>query len=276
MVTPFARPIPASGELLPVVGLGTWQTFDVGRRPEERAPLENVLAGFVEAGGRLVDSSPMYGRAEEVAGDLAARLDLRQRLFVATKVWTTGRQEGIAQMEASMQKLRSPRIDLMQVHNLVDVRTHLETLRAWKGDGRVRYIGITHYTAGSHDAVADLLAREPVDFVQINYSALERNAEARILPTAIDRGIAVLANRPFMEGQLLRRLARRPLPAWAGEIGCESWAELLLKFVVSHPAVTCVIPATSDAAHLRANMRAAHGPLPGEEMRERIVREVGS
>ncbi|HEY8370067.1 MAG TPA: aldo/keto reductase [Thermodesulfobacteriota bacterium] len=270
----LTRRIPSSGEMLPVIGLGTWQTFDVGQSPAERAPLEEVLAAFAAMGGTLVDSSPMYGRAEEVVGDLAARLGLHQSLFFATKVWTSGKAAGIRQMETSMRRLRVERIDLMQVHNLVDVATHLDTLREWKRQGRVRYIGVTHYTAGAHDDVARIVAAEPIDFVQINYSVGEREAERRLLPLCLDRGVAVIANRPFAGGNLFRRLRSRPLPSWAAEIGCESWAQLLLKFVVSHPAITCAIPATSRVAHLRDNMRAGYGPLPDEAQRMKIAQEA--
>jgi diketogulonate reductase-like aldo/keto reductase len=270
----LTRPIPSTGATIPVVGLGTWQTFDVGPGSAERAPLAEVLAAFVELGGQLVDSSPMYGRSEEVVGDLAAQLGLRAKLFIATKVWTSGRMAGIRQMEESMRKLRVTRIDLMQVHNLVDVDTHLDTLQGWKRDGSVRYVGVTHYTAGSHEAVARLVASRPVDFVQINYSVGEREAERRLLPLAQARGAAVIANRPFAGGDLFRRLRSRPLPAWAAEIDCDSWAQVLLKFVVSHPAITCAIPATSQAAHLRDNMKAAHGRLPDGKLRARIVAEA--
>ncbi|MBN9463998.1 MAG: aldo/keto reductase [Burkholderiales bacterium] len=271
LASPLARPIPSSGEALPVIGLGTWQTFDVGPSPAQRAPLADVLRSFLELGGRLVDSSPMYGRSEEVVGELTAGLGARERLFVATKVWTEGARAGIAQMEDSMRKLRADPIDLMQVHNLVDVDTHLDTLRDWKQAGRVRYVGVTHYTAGAHQAVARLIAMRPVDFVQINYSVGEREAERRLLPLARERRVAVIVNRPFGGGGLLGRLRSRPLPAWAAEIGCTSWAQLLLKFVISHPAVTCAIPATSRVAHLRDNMAAGRGSLPDEGLRARIA-----
>ena len=266
-----ARAIPSTGERLPVIGLGTWQTFDVGTGAAARAPLEDVLSAFVELGGKLIDSSPMYGASETVAGDIAAKLALRAKLFVATKVWTSGRAKGIAQMEDSMRKLRADPIDLMQVHNLVDVETHLATLAEWKRAGRVRYVGVTHYTAGSHDDVARTIAAHPVDFIQINYSVGERDAERRLLPLARERGIAVIANRPFAGGNLFQRVRSKPLPEWAREIECDSWAQLLLKFVVSHPAVTCAIPATSRVAHLRDNMRAGYGRMPDERMRARIA-----
>ena len=270
----LTRAIPASGETVPVIGLGTWQTFDVGPAPRDRAPLEAVLREFAALGGRLIDSSPMYGRAEEVAGDLMTRLALREKLFVATKVWTSGRQAGVDQMNASLRKLRADPIDLLQVHNLVDVATHLDTLRGWKRDRRVRYLGVTHYTASGAAAIARLLESEAVDFVQINYSVAEREAEQRLLPLARDRGIAVIANRPFATGALLRQLRSRPLPPWAAELGCTTWAQLLLKFVVSHPAITCAIPATASVEHLRENMAAGIGPMPDEPMRARIAAEA--
>lgn len=270
----LTRRIPSSGETVAVIGLGTWQTFDVGPTPAERTPLQEVLGTFVALGGKVVDSSPMYGRSEEVVGDLAAKLGLRSKLFVATKVWTSGKTSGIEQMEASMRKLRTGVIDLMQVHNLVDACTHLDTLREWKHEGRVRYLGVTHYTAGSHDDVARVIADQPLDFVQINYSVGEREAARRLLPLALERGVAVIANRPFAGGELFRRLRSRAVPAWAAEIECDSWPQLLLKFVVSHPAITCAIPATSKVAHLRDNMKAGYGRLPDEELRARIAAEA--
>ena len=270
----LTRKIPSSGEALPVIGLGTWQTFDVGNSAAERAPLEEVLAAFVAGGGKVLDSSPMYGKSETVAGEIAQKLGLRAKLFVATKVWTSGKAAGIAQMEDSMQKLRAQPIDLLQVHNLVDVGTHLDTLRQWKKEGRVRYLGITHYTASGHDAVAKVIASQPIDFVQINYSVGEREAERRLLPLAQERGVAVIANRPFAGGELFSQLRKKPLPDWAAEIDCESWAQVLLKFVVSHPAMTCAIPATSKLAHLRDNMRAGYGRLPDEKLRARIAAEA--
>ena len=271
----LTRSIPSTGEQIPAVGLGTWQTFDVGQRRGDRARLEQVLQAFTAFGGTVVDSSPMYGTAEEVVGDLAAALRLRPKLFLATKVWTSGKRAGIEQMNASLKKLRTEAIDLMQVHNLVDVHTHLDTLRGWKQDGLVRYVGITHYAASSHEAVARLIASEPLDFVQINYSAAEPEAETRVLPIASDRRVAVIANRPFAEGRLLRRLASTPLPSWAGDIGAESWAQILLKFVLSHPAITCVIPATSSATHLADNLKAGDGPWPDAALRKRIVADAG-
>lgn len=271
--TMLTRPIPSSKERLPVIGLGTWQTFDVPDAESARKPLAEVLSLFVQLGGRVVDSSPMYGRSETVLGDLASSLGIRDRLFVATKVWTSGRSQGIAQMEDSERKLRG-RVDLMQVHNLLDAGTHLETLRRWKAEGRVRYVGVTHYTASAYPAVEEQIRRGGLDFVQINYSLAEREAENRVLPLAADRGVAVLVNRPFGAGSLFRETRGKPLPPFAKELGAASWAELFLKFVVSHPAVTCAIPATSKADHLRQNMNAGRGPMPDEAMRKRIAAAV--
>jgi diketogulonate reductase-like aldo/keto reductase len=261
----------AGGEELPVIGLGTWQTFDVGPGASERAPLAEVLRSFVALGGKLVDSSPMYGRAEQVIGELSAELGLEGKLFLATKVWTRGKASGVAQMEDSLRKLGTARLDLMQVHNLLDVEAHLATLAEWKKAGRVRHVGITHYTASQHDEVSRVLEKHPVDFVQINYSVAEREAERRLLPLARERGVAVIANRPFAGGELFARVRQRPLPAWAAEIDCQSWAQLLLKFIVSHPAITCAIPATAKLHHLRDNMQAGHGRLPDEALRQRIA-----
>ncbi len=266
----LTRPIPSSGERLPAVGLGTWRTFDVGPTPAERTPLRDVLARFVALGGRVIDSSPMYGAAEAVAGDLAAELGLHASLFVATKVWTSGREAGIAQMERSLRQLRVPRLDLMQVHNLVDWRTHLRTLREWKQAGRIRYVGITHYTASAYGELEQVLRSEPLDFVQVNYSLAERDAERRVLPLAHERGIAVLVNRPFAEGAVFQRVRGQALPPWAADAGAHSWAQFFLKWILAHPAVTCVIPATSRPQHLEDNMKAGLGPLPDAATRERM------
>jgi len=262
--------IPSSGETVPFVGLGTWQTFDVADAAA-RGPIRNVLRRFVELGGRVVDSSPMYGAAEAAVGDLAAELGVRDTLFVATKVWTSGRAAGIAQMERSLQRLRGKRLDLMQVHNLVDASTHLRTLREWKAAGRVRYVGVTHYTASAYDELERVMRSEPLDFVQLNYSLAEREAEARLLPLARDRRIAVLVNRPFAEGALFSRVRGRAVPAWAADFDCQSWAQLFLKWILAHPAVTCVIPATSRPEHLEDNMKAGVGRLPDAAARERIA-----
>lgn len=267
----LARPIPSSGETIPAIGLGTWRTFDVGTGAGGRAPLRDVLRKFIELGGRVLDSSPMYGTAESVAGDLAAELKLADKLFWATKVWTNGQAAGARQMEQSLTRMRVKRLDLMQIHNLLDWGTHLRTLREWKQAGRVRYIGVTHYTAGAYDELERVLRAEPLDFVQLNYSLGERDADRRILPLARDRGLAVLANRPFAEGGLFQRVRTTPLPPWAADMGCESWAQFFLKWVLGHPAVTCVIPATSRVTHLEDNMKAGTGPLPDAATREKMT-----
>lgn len=269
------RTIPSSGEQLPAIGLGTWQVFDVGTDKASRAPLSEVLETLWNAGGSVVDSSPMYGRAEGVAGDLIAAANARDKTFIATKVWTRGRVDGIAQMERSMQLMKTGKtIDLMQVHNLVDYKTHLDTLRGWKADGRVRYIGVTHYTPSAFDDLAAVLRSEKLDFVQLNYAVDDRAAEKVLLPLAADKGIAVLVNRPFGGGGALRRLKGKPLPDFAAQIGATSWAQLLLKFILAHPAVTCAIPGTSKPSHMADNVKAAMGSLPDAALRERIASAV--
>jgi diketogulonate reductase-like aldo/keto reductase len=264
------RSIPRTGELIPVIGMGTWRTFDV--TPGEYPPRTAVLRRFVELGGRVVDSSPMYGKAETAVGVLTTELAAASGLFIATKVWTTGRAESIRQMEESFRRLRVTTMDLMQVHNLVDVETHLETLKEWKAAGKVRYVGVTHWTVESHRLLEPFLRRADIDFVQFNYSLAVRDAEARLLPMAAEHGVATLINRPFENGNLFRDVARRPLPDVASALQCRSWAQLFLKYVSSHPAVTCIIPATANVAHLEENMLAARDPLPDEEMRRAIVR----
>jgi aryl-alcohol dehydrogenase-like predicted oxidoreductase len=260
------RPIPRTGEQLPAIGMGTWRTFDVGEG--DRAPLREVLRRLFDAGGRVIDSSPMYGRAEQVVGEL---LPPSPRPFFATKVWTSGRDAGIRQMRQSIKLLRTDRIDLMQIHNLVDWRTHLATLRAWKDEGRIRYLGVTHYTPAAHDQLEAVMRAEKLDFVQLNYALDDRAAERRLLPLAAERGIAVIVNQPFGSGALLRRLSGRPLPAWATDIGATSWAQLLLKFVLSHPAVTCVIPGTGKPEHMKDNVQAGFGAVPDRAFWSRVA-----
>lgn len=267
----ITRAIPSSGERLPVIGLGTWQTFDIGESETERVPLEDVLRSFVKLRGGVIDSSPMYGRSEQVIGDLATKLKLHDSLFLATKVWTRGKQAGIGSMERSFARLQTKRIDLMQVHNLVDAETQLATMREWKVQGRLRYLGVTHYEASAFPEVAKILAREKLDFIQINYSIMEREAEEKILPLAQERGVAVIVNRPFSAGDLFSRVRGKPLPDFAGEFGCTSWAQFFLKWIVAHPAVTCTIPATNNVRHLEDNMRAGAGRLPDTKLRQRMI-----
>ncbi|MFN2542162.1 MAG: aldo/keto reductase [Chthoniobacterales bacterium] len=270
------RSIPSSGEKLPVIGLGSWQVFDVDLTVENEKQLGAVLASFVKLGGRVIDSSPMYGRSEEVIGTLAANLGLGDKLFFATKVWTHGKQAGIESMERSTARFRTKRIDLMQVHNLLDLDTQLATMREWKAQGRFRYIGITHSSTGAHPEVEKVLRREKLDFLQINYSIMERGAETRLLPLAQDRQVAVLANRPFGGGNLFSRVRSKPLPEWTAQFDCRSWAQFFLKWIVAHPAVTCAIPATGNPQHLEDNMRGGFGRLPDEKMRARMVQLAGS
>src|SRR5687768_16136652 len=265
------RSIPRSKEPLPAVGIGTWQTFDVGPKAPERAELAAVLRRFAALGGRVLDSSPMYGQAERAVGDLTAELGLREKLFFATKVWTSGRDAGIRQMEDSLRLMRTERLDLMQVHNLLDVETHAKTLKEWKSAGRIRYAGITHYHAGAHAELERLLKSRDWDFAQFNYSLAEPEAEARLLPACAELGVAVIVNRPFAEGALFRRVKGKELPSWAAEIGCKSWAQYFLKWILSHPAVTCAIPGTRRVAHLEDNLQAAAGRLPDAAMRRRMA-----
>ena len=267
---PLARRVPKTGEGIPAVGLGTWQVFDVASDAKEKAQARETLKVFVELGGRVIDSSPMYGSSESVTGELAAALGVKGRLFVATKVWTSGSQAGIRQMEDSMRKLRVERLDLMQVHNLVDAPTHLATLREWKSAGRIRYLGVTHYHAGAHADLEKIIRPGDVDFVQVNYSLAEPEADRRLLAAAADSRTAVIVNRPFAEGSMFRRVRDKPLPAWAQEIGCTSWAQFFLKWIIAHPAVTCAIPGTRNPRHVADNLGAASGPLPDEAMRRRM------
>jgi diketogulonate reductase-like aldo/keto reductase len=269
------RRIPSTDEMLPVIGCGTWQTFDVGASAEERQPLRDVVCKLLEGGGAVIDSSPMYGRSEAVTGDLVSELGARDRTFLATKVWTRGRDAGIAQMSRSLDLLKTPRLDLLQIHNLLDWKTHLATLRDWKASGRVRYVGITHYSGTAHADLEAIMRTEAIDFVQFNYALNDRAAERKLLPLAAERGIAVLINRPFGQGSLLRSLSRHSLPDFAAEIGCESWAELALKYLIANEAVTCVVPATRDVAHMARNIRAASDSIPDREMRRRIVAAAG-
>ena len=264
------RPIPRSGEMLPVIGLGTWRGFDIGRGRDERQARREILESLFAAGGAVIDSSPMYGRAEAVVGDLLDSMGARDRAFVATKVWTTGEHRGIDQMARSMALMRADPIDLIQIHNLVDLSTQLRTLQAWQEQGRVRYVGITHYTVSAFDELARIMRLETIDFVQLPLSIGMPQAEEHLLPLAADRGIAVLVNRPFEGGSLFRETRRRDLPALARELGCESWSQYFLNYVVSHPAVTCVIPGTGNPGRARDAFAAADGRLASAEERVRM------
>jgi len=268
----LTRTIPSSGEALPVIGLGTYKGFDAGSGSKERVALGDVLLTLFSQGGSVLDSSPMYGRAEGVVGELLTSQHARELAFVATKVWTQGRSSGIEQMNRSMNLLRCSQIDLMQIHNLVDWRTHLATLRAWKEEGRIRYLGITHYSSSAYTEMEKIMRAEPLDFVQLNYSLDDREAERRLLPLAAERRIAVLANLPFGAGRLFRTLRGKPVPPWMQEAGCDTWSQALLKFTLAHNAVTCVIPGTGNANHMAENCRAGEGPM----LDESVVRKLTS
>lgn len=272
----LTRKIPSSGELLPAIGLGTWQTFDVGNAAAEREPLKEVLKTLLGKGGSVVDSSPMYGSSEKVVGDLSTELNLNTKLFIATKVWTNGKDEGIAQMNRSFSLLQRKQMDLMQIHNLVDWQIHLKTLRDWKEQGRIRYLGITHYTESAYSTIEDILKNNPVDFLQINYSMLSRTAEERLFPLAKEKGVAIVINQPFEEGALFQRVKGKTLPAWASDFDCGSWGQFFLKFILSNSAVTCVIPGTSKPHHMADNAGAAFGKLPDENQRQQMIRFINS
>ena len=267
----LTRMIPVSGEELPVIGLGTWIQFDVGASPQERQPLTEVLTQMAAHGGRVIDSSPMYGRAEAVVGDLTSQLPIADQFFYATKVWVQGKDSGVQQISASFQKLRRHTIDLLQVHNLVDWRTQLRTLRQLKEEGRIRYVGITHYHRSAHAQLEEIIRTEPIDFVQFNYSIRERHAETSLLPAAQERGVAVLINEPFETGALFKLVKGKLLPSWAADYGIHSWSQFFLKYIISHPAVTCVIPGTSNPLNLVYNMQAGKGPLPDEAVRKKML-----
>ena len=256
------RPIPSTGEALPVIGCGTYLGLDVAPGNSGYTELPGVLETLLAGGGSVLDSSPMYGRAETTTGELLAAAGSRAQAFIATKVWTSGREAGMAQIAQSFARLQTSRIDLLQVHNLLDWKTQLATLRRLKDAGRIRYVGISHYTESAYPEVEAVLRAEQLDFLQINYALDDRAAAERILPLAQERGVAVLVNRPFGGGGLLRRLAGKPLPGWAADIGCASWAQVLLKFVLSHPAVICAIPGTGKPGHMRANLAAGRGEAP--------------
>lgn len=267
----ITRQIPSSAERIPVIGMGTWLTFDVGRSSSDRARLRSVLQTFFDRGGRLIDSSPMYGRSELVVGDLLPQINPRPPVFSATKVWTPGRRIGVMQMQASQKLWRVPKFDLLQVHNLLDWEGHLQTLKEWKANGRVRYIGVTTSHGRRHEELERLMLREPLDFVQFTYNLADRSAEQRLLPLARERRMAVIINRPLDGGDLFDRVRGKALPAWAADFDCTTWSQFFLKFVVSHPAVTCAIPATSQVAHMAENMGSLTGRLPDSAMRARMA-----
>jgi diketogulonate reductase-like aldo/keto reductase len=268
------KPVGTSGTLLPVIGLGSWITFNVGDDAQARASCTEVMRQFFLAGGRMVDSSPMYGSSQPVIGAGLAKLQAQAQVFSAEKVWTSG--DGPAQIAASRRHWGVARFDLLQVHNLLAWETQLPLLFEMKRSGQLRYVGITTSHGRRHGEVEQLMRTQPLDFVQISYSIVDREVEQRILPLARERGIAVIANRPFREGALIRAVQRERLPAWAAEAGCANWPEFLLKFVVSHPAVTCAIPATSRADHVRENMGAARGPMPDAAQRARMAAAVAA
>jgi aryl-alcohol dehydrogenase-like predicted oxidoreductase len=273
------RRIPSSGENIPAIGLGTSGPFEVGADEAARAPLRQVLKAFFMGGATLIDTSPMYSTAEAVLGDLLST-EQQAKAFIATKVWTPGsgghgEQKGIEQMQRSMALLKHKRIELMQVHNLVDLDVHLKTLRRWKAEGRIKYIGVTHYTTASYPDLIDIIGREKIDFVQFNYSAGTREAEKRLLPLCADKGVAVLINRAFEDGNLFTKVQGKPLPPWAADFGAKSWAQVFLKFVLSHPAVTCAIPATGKIRNLVDNLSAGMGALPDTKQRAQIVAALG-
>lgn len=270
----LTRPVPSSGEALPLVGLGSWITFNVGDDQVARDACAQVMGAFFAAGGRMIDSSPMYGSSQSVIGYGLAKLGRPAGLFAADKVWISSASRGPAQIEASRQAWGVPRFDLLQVHNLLSWDAHLRTLLAMKAEGQLRYVGITTSEGRRHGEFEQIMRAQPLDFVQVTYNILDREAEARILPLARDRGMAVIVNRPFRRGDLIRKFARYPLPGWAADIGCASWAQVLLKFIISHPAVTCAIPATTRVDHVRENLAASAGQLPDAAMRARMIAHV--
>jgi diketogulonate reductase-like aldo/keto reductase len=267
----ITKVIPSTGERLPVIGMGSWITFDVGEDSQARAERVKVLQAFFNNDGALIDSSPMYGSSEEVIGECLKQVKNKDALFAATKVWTIGKSSGIRQMESSQRLWGVKRFDLMQIHNMLSWETHLEILKAWKAEGRVRYIGITTSHGRRHETLAKAMADEPFDFVQFTYNLEDREAEQRLLPLAVERGMAVIVNRPFQRGGLFDRVRGKPLPPWAAEFDCRNWAQFFLKFTVSHPAVTCAIPATSKVAHMVENMGAGFGRLPDASTRRRMI-----
>lgn len=265
------RTIHSTGEKIPVVGLGTWIQFDVGNSENELNPLREVLSKMIEYGGKVIDSSPMYGKSEEVIGILTSEMKNADEFFYATKVWTSGEQAGIKQMQNSMERMKRKKIDLMQIHNIVDWKTHIKTMRKWKEEGKIKYIGITHYQESMHDDLEEIIKSEKLDFVQFNYSIRVRNAERSLLNTALDKGVAVIINEPFDKASLFKLTKGKQLPGWASDYDINSWAQFFLKYIISHPAVTCVIPGTSNPKHVVDNMQAGYGKMPDENVRKKMV-----
>ena len=270
----LVRNIPSTNEPLPAVGLGTWQSFDVGSNLEKRSDLIKVLETLRSKGGSLVDSSPMYGRSEKVVGELSEKMGINSELFVATKVWTTGKEDGINQMDRSIELMRKRPLDLMQIHNLQDWLTHFQTLRDWKAQGKVRYIGITHYVDSAFPEMEKIMKAHPIDFIQLNYSMGSLKAEESILPLALDKGIAVLINRPYKAGSLFGAVKEKTLPDWVKNIDINSWGQFFLKYILSNPAVTCVIPGTSKPHHMLDNMMASYGRLPNDKERQQMLQLI--
>jgi diketogulonate reductase-like aldo/keto reductase len=268
------RPIPKTGEQLPVIGVGTWETFDVDQNAQDLRLLRETLHVLIDHGGKVADTSPMYGFAEKTLGNLSTELKLNDKLFIATKVWTPGKEKGIEQMNNSLSLLQRKRIDLMQVHNLVDWRTHLNTMRDWKEKGKIRYIGITHYQESAYQELENILKNEPIDFLQVNYNLNDRTADQRLLPLAQEKKVAVIISQPFGYGKLFQMVKGKPLPAWAAEIDCKTWAQFFLKFIISHPAVNCAIPGTSNPGHMLDNVTAGFGKLPDENQRTMMINEL--
>ncbi len=270
----LTRAIPNTGELLPVVGVGTWETFDIESNAQELRLLKELLQILADKGGKVIDSSPMYGLSEKTVGDLTTGLGLNDKLFLATKVWTQGKENGIQQMNHSFEVMQRKQLDLMQIHNLVDWKTHIKTLRDWKEQGKIRYIGITHYQESAYSDLENILKNEPIDFLQVNYNLAYRKAADRLLPLAREKKVAVIISQPFAYGKLFQQSKGKTLPAWAADIDCKSWAQFFLKFIVAHPAVTCVIPGTGNPTHMLDNITAGFGKLPDAKQQALMVKEI--
>lgn len=270
------RAIPSTNELLPTIGLGTWKTFDVGPSAQEREPQKNILINLMGKGGSVVDTSPMYGASETIIGDLSVRLGNNDDLFIATKVWTTGKEAGIVQMNKSFNLLKRKQIDLMQIHNLVDWRTHYKTLQQWKEEGKIKYVGITHYVDSAHEEVMNIMKSVKLDFVQINYSITARNLEQKLLRLAEEKKVAIIVNQPFNGGSIFNLVRNKNVPTWAKEFDCSTWPVFFLKYMLADPAVTCIIPGTSNPLHMTENLLAGIGKLPNADQRKRMISFIES